>query len=259
MKKIFLILLIIILAFRILQTRSIAATNNLTTIPTPTPNTTSTTSAAINQQIDNLQARIASKVAQLNLAEKKGFIGTVNDASDTQISLTDVNGNVQLIDVDEFTKFLSSSNSSFGISDIKKGMTIGVLGIYNKDSKRTLSRFIDSENLPTIFNGAVTNIDNNNYIITVTTADGKDIPVYIQDLTKTLEYTNSEGLIRSGFSKINLNERVTVVGFKNQSDPKQILATRFIHFPNLAVNPKIPIIKNPLNSPTPTTAVKSKK
>ena len=257
MKKI--IILFLILVFSFLQTKSLAATTaSPTAVPTPTPNTTSTTSAAINQQIDNLQARIASKVAQLNLASKKGFIGTVNDASDTQISLTDVNGNIQLIDVDEFTKFSSSSNSNFGISDIKKGMTIGVLGIYNKDSRRTLARFIDQENLPTIFNGAVTNIDDKNYIITVTTADGKDIPVYIQDLTKTLEYTNSEGLIRSGFSKINLNERVTVIGFKNQSDPKQILATRFIHFPSLAVNPKIPIIKNPLNSPTPSPT-KSKK
>ncbi len=241
----------IIVGFIILGHLSFRIGHSALAATTPTPNTTSTSSAAINQQIDNLQAKIASTVAHLNLASKKGFIGTVTDSSDTEINLTDINGNGQAIDVDEFTKFSSDSNSSFGISDIKKGMVIGVLGIYNKDSKRTLARFIDQENLPIIFDGAVTNIDNNNYIITVTTDEGKDIPVYIQDITKTLGYTKDGGLVRSGFSKISLNERVMVVGFPNKNNSKQILATRFIHFPDLAVSPKIPIVKSTLPSANP--------
>src|SRR6185312_13291154 len=126
----------------------------------PSPSPSIDTQEKINSE---LQARIASRVAQLNLVEKKGVIGTVNDVNNTQISISDVQGNNRFIDVDELTKFVSSSNKSFGISDIHKGDTLGILGLYNKQSRRILARFVTALNLATTFNGIISGIDRKAY------------------------------------------------------------------------------------------------
>src|SRR5579859_2417101 len=87
--------------------------------------TAATPTATVSQseeQINNLKERIASRVAQLNLVEKKGIIGTVSDVSETQLTITDMKGDNRIVDVDELTKFSSpSAKSTFGISDITKG------------------------------------------------------------------------------------------------------------------------------------------
>src|SRR5690349_18838483 len=79
---------------------------------------------SISQQINNLQERIATRVAQLKLVDHRGIIGTVTDVTQTQIALADIQGNTRFIDVDEITKFSNpSAKGTFGISDIKKGQT----------------------------------------------------------------------------------------------------------------------------------------
>src|SRR5258708_15011712 len=75
----------------------------------------------IDQQINNLKTKIASRVAQLNLVEKRGMIGTVVQTSGTEIQLTDMQNNIRFVDVDELTKFSSSSAKDIGISDLTKG------------------------------------------------------------------------------------------------------------------------------------------
>ena len=68
--------------------------------PTATP-----TDNPVVQQINDLKDRIASRVAQLKLVERRGVIGTVTAVSDTQLTLVDTNDNNRFIDVDELTKF----------------------------------------------------------------------------------------------------------------------------------------------------------
>src|SRR3989344_7962603 len=104
-------------------------------------------SGLTQQQINALTNKIASRVAQLKLVEKRGVIGKVTDVSNTQITLSDMSGNTRFVDVDEFTKFKSDSKS-FGISDIEKGQKIGALGLYNKQSRRILARFVEVLQIP---------------------------------------------------------------------------------------------------------------
>lgn len=210
--------------------------------PTPTP-----TPENLQQQINLLQQQVASKVAQLNLVEKKGILGTVSESSDTQITLTDLNGNTRFIDVDELTKFSSPTTNNIGISDIKKGMLIGVLGLYNKDSKRILARDISVQTpLPTIIYGVAGIIDKNNYEITVLAKNGRKTIIEIQDITKTFSYSDS--LIRSGFSKISQNETLIATGFPDKTDPGKILASNIILLPGISLASSIDL--TPLLSPT---------
>ena len=194
-------------------------------------------------QINSLKDRIASRVAQLNLVDKRGVIGTVTDVTETQLTVTDMSGNPRIIDVDELTQFSSpTAKSSFGISDITKGTTIGIIGLYNKDSKRLLARWVDVLTLPKIYSGGILTIDTNAYTFTLATADNQTVAVDIESVTKTNSYTQTGGMVKSGFSKLTVGQRVFVVGFPSAKDPSLLVASRVILFPDLPINPKITLI-----------------
>src|ERR1035437_5910980 len=206
----------IIVLFLILITG--VSKNIYAAVATPTPVTTPTQGDI--QQIDDLKNRIASRVAQLNLVEKKGIIGTVTDATNTQITLNDVNGNIRFIDVDELTKFSNSnaSGTSFGISDINRGMTLGVLGLYNKQSRRILARQVDVLTMPKIFIGVVSSVDSKNFNFYIVSEDNKQTFIEVETVTKTYSYSTGTALASVGFSKIKVDESVIVIGFSDKNN-----------------------------------------
>lgn len=238
MKKILNILISCILIFSILMPSTYAAVSS----PTPEENLT-------QQQINALTNKIASRVAQLKLVEKRGVIGKVTDVSNTQITLSDMGGNTRFVDVDEFTKF-NSDSKSFGISDIEKGQKIGVLGLYNKESRRILARFVESLQIPDYIHGTISSIDENNFSLSVSTEKDKQINIEVENTTKTLSFDSEKSeLIKSGFSKITERETIIIIGFPNKTDSNTINASKIILFPNISKNPKIKI---QTSTPTPT-------
>lgn len=204
----------------------------------------------LQQQVDDLKNKIASKVAELKLVERRGIIGTVTDSSDTQITVTDVAGNTRFIDVDELTKFFSSDSKSFGISDIKNGMVIGTIGLYNKQSRRILAREVNElAPLPKVIFGGIGAIDKDNFEITVVKENGQKEVLEVESITKTYSYSNNT-LNKSGFSKLEETQTIIAVGVLDKQDPNKILATRIIILPEIdiasrinlgeAINPTIP-------------------
>ncbi len=232
MKKYLLCILIIVLAgMTIVKTVSAAS-------PTPTTNPS---------LLEKLSNEIASKTAQLNLVEKRGIIGTVTDSSDTQITLDDVNGNIRFVDVDELTKFSSSSTKSLGISDIKKGMQIGVLGLYNKQSRRILAREVATiDTFPDIIYGQISNIDATNFEITVVKPNGNKEVIEVEDITRTYSFSTGS-LVKSGFSKISQGQTVFVVGFPDKQDPTKLLSSKIIVLPGIQLKY---LSITPIQSPT---------
>lgn len=230
------------------------------TTPTPTGNKDSeTVTEKLSDQISDLKEKIASRVAQLNLVERRGILGTVKDVSGTKLTITDIKGESRAIDVDEITKFSSpSAKESFGISDLKPGSKISVIGLYNKDSERLLARFINAISLPTIVKGAVSNVDRKNFTITVAMEDGKNTLVDIETVTKTTAYNDTEEE-RSGFSKIEQGNRVIIVGFPNAKEKNRMVATRILLFPGLPKNPDIVIAPNAVDANEVVTSTGSGK
>lgn len=243
----------IIVLFLILITG--VSKNIYAAVATPTPVTTPTQGDI--QQIDDLKNRIASRVAQLNLVEKKGIIGTVTDATNTQITLNDVNGNIRFIDVDELTKFSNSnaSGTSFGISDINRGMTLGILGLYNKQSRRILARQVDVLTMTKIFIGVVSSVDSKNFNFYIVSEDNKQTFIDVEAVTKTYSYSTGTDLVSAGFSKIKVDESVIVIGFPDKNNPTHIIASRVLLFPDVPKSPKINYIPalNPGASIIPST------
>lgn len=226
----------------------------------PTP-----TSENLNQeQINALTNRIASRVAQLKLVERRGIIGKVTDVTNTNITIADPKGDTRFVDVDEFTKFSSASSTkpSFGISDITKGETIGILGLYNKESRRILARFVEVIRLPEIIHGYVSSIDLKNFSLTVTSETSTQ-DVDVETTTTTSSYNDSSKLARSGFSKLTEGENVVVIGLYDIKNKDRIIATKIIAFPNIPKNPKIktsikPSPSTTITTPTPTAPISRK-
>jgi len=246
MKKIFISFLILCVLF---SGTTSAQTPSLT--PTAKP-TDETTTQKLSNQINNLKEKIASRVAQLNLVEKRGIIGTVKEVDGTKIVVTDLNDKTRNIDVDEITKFSSSSaKATFGISDIKPGTKLSILGLYNKDSERILARFITVISTPLTITGAVSKIDDDEFTITVSTENGQNYIVDVENITRTLEYIDNE-VVKSGFSKIETGERVMVVGYTQSGQSSRLVGTRILLFPELLRNPKI-ILKTDTDEIVPSS------
>ncbi|OGH23866.1 MAG: hypothetical protein A2698_01245 [Candidatus Levybacteria bacterium RIFCSPHIGHO2_01_FULL_42_15] len=222
---------------------------------TPTTDQTKT----LEQQINSLKDRIASKVATLKLVERRGIIGTVISVTNTQITLSDIKTETRFIDVDELTKFASvSATENFGISDISKGTTLGILGLYNKESKRTLARFVQSIRLPSVFHGAVISVDKDTFTIMVAYEKNKQIIVDVESTTKTRSYAKEDGLTQSGFSKIQEGQRILVAGFGDTKEKNRIIASRVILFEETPRNPAIQVsLPAPIKSGSQKTATSS--
>ena len=193
------------------------------------------------QQINELKDKIASRVAQLNLVEKRGVVGTVSESSDTRITLKTYTGEVKIIGVDEITKFSSpSAKGTFGISDVNPGSMISAIGLYNKQSKHVLARFVSSYTLPIFFHGKISEIDNDEFTITVTSKDAKSVVVDIETTTKVNGLSNGK-IARVGFTKLNTGDRIDIVGYSDKDDTNKISATYILQIIN----------QSPVESPAP--------
>jgi hypothetical protein len=189
---------------------------------------------------DQLITNIASRVAQLKLVEKRGIIGKVDNVTNTQITINDSQNNTRFVDVDELTKFSNPGiKGAFGISDITKDTTIGILGLYNKESRRILARFVSVITTPIVIHGGVSAIDKDDYSLSITTEEGKQMVVDVENLTRTYSYTQKEGLAKSGFSKIKENFNIIVVGVLDKNDESKLTATRITFFPEIPSSPKV--------------------
>jgi len=244
-KSILLILFIIYIGLFTMHSQAATIKPDLTPSPTSSesnklkPTDTLPTTDALNQQINSLKNRIASRVAQLKLVEKRGIIGQVTDVSDTQITVSDLKDHKRFIDVDELTRFSSPGvKGTFGISDISKGTKIGILGLYNKESRRILARFVNVLSLPKIIHGEVSLVDRQNYTIKVSTEDNKEVALDVETTTKTLSYSKDGGLARSGFSKIKEDQRVIVIAETDSINKDKIVASKIILLPDIPKSPK---------------------
>lgn len=219
-----------------------SAANAVTLTPTASPSA-----------ITELKERIASRVAQLRLVEKRGAMGEVTGVTLTQITLSDLRGNIRFVDIDELTKFSSpSAKEAFGISDITKGTVLGVTGLYNKQSRRIMARFIEVASPPLTIHGVVEAVDAKEFTIRVVTREGKTFTVEVQTTTKTQVYAKDTGLTRSGFSKIKEGQRIGVVGYKAAKEQTRITPSRILLLPDVPPDPAIKLTISPTTEPSPT-------
>lgn len=204
-------------------------------------------------RIEKIKEMVASRVAELKLVEKRGFIGVVKEISNTQLTLEDKKGNKRLVDIDELSKFNDPGSKTFGISDVKKGDTLVCLGLYNKDNKRLLARFINkAKTSPKQIEGVIVNKNKTDFILDVATEDGKTFQVEVETSTKIQSYQKEEGLKKAGFSKITTGQRILATGFFDLKKTTQLNADRILYFIDIPGSEKMKNNQTNSEQPTPT-------
>jgi len=114
------------------------------------------------------------------------------------------------------------------------------IGIYNKDTRRLLARVIsESTTVPVNFEGVVTELNEDDFQVTVVDEEGTKKTVDIERSTKTSLYDEEGVLVKSGFSEIQLNDRIIVIGFTDEEDENLISASRIIHFQEIPPSKKM--------------------
>ena len=192
------------------------------------------------EKIQKIKDIVASKVAELNLVEKRGIIGTITDITGMKVSIKDIKSSTRQIDIDELTKFDISDDDKAGISDLKKGTTYSFVGIYNKETQRLLARNISTTNtIPIYFEGAIQSVNEKEFQITLVDEGGQTKKVDIQSSTKTSLADSGGDLVKSGFSKLEQNSRVLAIGFLDKKDKNLISALRVIHFEDVPPSKKM--------------------
>ena len=250
MKRI-LILTVALITFLCIPIHSFAITI------TPTPKITPKATPQITSQeseVEKIKDLVASKVAQLKLVDKRAILGTVKSASNTQITLTG-NGTERIVDIDELTKFQTDDeDKSFGISDIKAGNMISVIGLYNKDTKRLLARFVElATNIPQNLDGVVAAIDLKEFTLVLITDSGSKKTISVESSTKTTSYEDGVSK-KSGFSKIEVGQRLIAVGFADPKIKDQINASRIIQFVTLPPSDQMKKLQSAANENVPVSS-----
>lgn len=224
----------------------------------PSVKPTSSTSPSVDEdQVERIKDIVASRVAELNLVEKKGALGKVLTSTSTQVTLEDIQGNKQIIEIDELTKFKDPDNDDYGISDVNEGDVIGVIGLLNKAADRILARYINTVSaIPEYFDGIVTNVNSKNFQVTAVDENGSSKIIDIVTSTKTSLYGKDDGLIKSGFSKIEIGQRIYVAGFMDSKIDNQLNARRVIHFLDLSPSEKMRSILSKESTKTSVSTTK---
>lgn len=192
------------------------------------------------ERVQRIKDIVASKVAELNLVEKKGIIATITEVSSTEIKAIDYKNKNITVDVDELTNF-DFEDEDFGISDLEVGEVYSFVGLYNKDSEKLLARFVSQPNsIPNYLEGAISEINEDDFQITIVDAQGKSTTIDIETSTDTMLVDAQGGLEDSGFSAFEVGQRVIAAGFINDDD--EFAVTRVIHFEEIP--PAVEVLAN---------------
>jgi len=236
----------------------ISANNSIAQTKEPENDAQESSTESIESKVDLIKDKVASRVAELKLVEKRGMVGVVESVNGNEIRILDLNEKTRIIDTDELTKF-SSAQGTFDLTDIKKGTKISAIGLYNKDSGKLLARFVNEISIPIFLNGVISDKDEEEFTISLSTENEKNYTVDIEKITKTFSFSDGE-LETIGFTKIDNLKNALIIGFVDPKDPERITASRIIIFPDVPKNPRIDISDSetsapstsPSKSPSPT-------
>lgn len=209
-----------------------------------TPATSSTDSAVI----DELKQRLATKVAELRSVVKRAMYGTVKSVSvasaTVETSTKDIK--IELGDTVSVAQMIGGKRTTLTTDQVSVGDPITVFGTYDEtlDLLKAQFIFIESSIVTQHVSGTVTDVDQKNFTATIETQEGRSIIVDIEKVTKTSSWNPTDGIVKSGFTKVVIGDTLHVTGTAEPKKDGRISALRILDLGNLSgVKP----------TPTPTT------
>ena len=222
--------------------------------PTATPRVTQATNRA---DLDELKARLATKVAELRSVVKRAMFGTVKSVTLTSATVETKTKDIKIELTDDVmvTQILSGKRTTLPIEDLAAKDVITVFGTYDETLDLLKAQYIFIENpIATVrVAGTVADVDSEEFILTINTKEGRTLLVDIEKSTKTTAWTASGGIVKGGFSKIAVGDTLHVIGKPAAKEENRVSALRIVDLGNITLTASAPTAtSSPTESPSAT-------
>lgn len=180
------------------------------------------TTSSTTQKIEDLKDRIATKVAQLKTTQRRAVYGKVKSVSITSFTVETTSRDLKIELTDELTviQYLKGKRTTLTPEDISKGDTVVVFGQFDTTLDLLTAHIVFIQRaLPEHTAGTVTDKNDKEFTLTVTTPQGQAVIIDIEKTTKTILWgKEKKELVKSGFMAIKTGSIVHIIG---TSVPKQ--------------------------------------
>ncbi len=216
MKK---ITLAILISFLIIGSWAVIKAKAQEETETPTPKVSPTTIE--DSEVKALKEKIATKVAELRQKNNKAISGTVASLTNNVIKIKTQDDKDYDVKIDDtLTKYYQingNQKSEVGFSDIGKNDYIIVTGVI--DDKKIEANAIYLDILYLVKSGKVTEVDKENYSLSVITTEKDNYTLDIETYTKQqLLNIKTLALEAVGFSKIKEGDTIQFVVKKTATE-----------------------------------------
>lgn len=222
---------IIILISLILNLNSISPA--LAASPSPLPKSSPTPSMNPTQEkAKELKEKVASKIAELKILQKRAFLGTIKSLTDKGFVLTAQNKDIA-VETDSSTTLTSLSKSvrkSIKLTDLAKGQKILVWGQYNKDQEILTAKTIFVRVFSLNLTGTVKSVEKNSLTILEKSEDKEYTIDISQAKIRSLKKDKTLGKIESNDIAEGDNVHIYVTP-KTEGDKTTYTALRVLVLP----------------------------
>jgi len=208
----------------------IAAEVNSTSSATITP--------TVNQKVEDLKDRLATKVAQLNQSERRAIYGTVKTTTISTITVETATKNIKIELTDDIKVFqvVKGKRTELKIEDVVKNDVVSIFGNWDTAVEVLKAKVIfihDTTNALLRISGTVTEVKKSDYTITLKTNDEKIYTIDFETTTKTNVWTKDKEIEKGGFSKLVSGDTLYVVGTEVPKKENRISASRILNIGTL--------------------------
>ncbi len=226
-------------------------------LPAPVSAQSATDSA--NSKLDDLKARLATKVAELRTLVKRAMYGTVKSVSLSSASIETKTKDIKIELTDEVTvsQLISGKRTNIDIEDVAVGDPVTVFGTYDEtlDLLKAQYIFIESSAVTQRVHGTIVDADAEDFVLTIMTSEGRTVTADFEKTTKTTMWTTSGGFAKGGFSKLSVGDTVHITGKPNTKTENRMSAIRILDLGNItsaATEPKVAEPADAANTPSAT-------
>ncbi len=252
-KTITLLIMTILLLGSVHPVLAATATSSPTLITTP------------NKSLDDLKERLATKVAQLRDIVTRAIYGSVSSISvnSAMIGTTTKNYKIEYEDDIKVAQIINGKRTDLTIDDIDTSDPVSVFGAFDATLELLNAKFIfiESKKVYIRLSGTITDIDRAGFAITVLTSDGKTMTSDIEKTTKATAWTATDGIVKSGFSKMAIGDSLHLIGSLDPKKETNIQALRILDLGNLSgeITPTATLTPSPAStsSATPKATLKA--
>ncbi len=206
-----------------------------TATPTATikPSQTSTASA----QLEELKARLATKVAELRTVVKRAMFGTIKTVSVSSATVETKTKDIKIELTDDVTvsQIISGKRTTLSLEDLEPQDEITVFGTYDETLDLLKAQYIFIENTSKVvrLSGIIADVDTEEFTVTFNTKEGRSITADIEKGTKTVVWAKDTGIAKGGFSKLTVGDTIHITGTPIAKKENHYSAVRVLDLGNI--------------------------